>query len=260
MRFGEGPKGQYSAGLTCFIAAALLLAFVSLNVSAQPACKGPNKNDPGCGAEVVVAPAVVESVTVDWAGEKLVVRGSDLTNSTQVLIGGNPTPLPVANVDVSGVQLDVPFNADMAAEVSAAGSYNLTVDGTVQLSVYIESEVIDPLATGCPCAADWGAALGSLYTDKVTECIEIEGPLANDAADISGTILTDASDSAVYPHYPIGASFYPGEPDSSFCRLAQVNGDATVSDLVNLRINETQQQDCAAELALQVCSSIITLP
>ena len=148
----------------------------------------------------------------------------------------------------------------MASEVQTSGSYVLSADGTDQLTVYIESQIIDPAAAGCPCAADWAAELGGLWGTPETDCLEIEGPGANDPADISGTVLSVPGDPETYPQFPIGASFYPGQPGDSVCRLVQVNGDLTSTDLVNVRINETQQADCRAELDANVCATITPVP
>ena len=126
------------------------------------------------------------------------------------------------------------------------------VDGAVQLSVYVESQVIDPADILCPCETDWSTELGSLWGPPLnTECLEIVGLLTNDPADIAGTVLSDPPDGT---SYPIGASFYPGDPDNSTCRLVQVNGDASVVELVNRRINETQQYDCALLLQANICT------
>ncbi|MDX1460602.1 MAG: hypothetical protein R3348_06045 [Xanthomonadales bacterium] len=225
---------------------------------AAPPCKGPNKNDPGCGAEEPAPPpVVVDSVEVDWFNQSLVVRGSGLSGVTSFGLGGFAGPLATANV--TDIELDLVFNADMAGEVLQAGSYALTADGTQQLTVFIDSQIVDPAAAGCPCDTDWQATLASWGTPE-TECLEIEGPGSNDPADISGTVLTDPVDPAVYPHFPVGASFYPGLPNDSVCRLVQVNADASLNEIVNLRINETQQADCRALLATNVCSVITPLP
>lgn len=229
----------------------LILAFQALVQAQAPPCKGPNKNDPGCNSELAGASAIVESVTVDWLNEKMVVRGSGFTGSTSFLLGSSASPLGTANV--TDAELDLPFNSDMAAEVTSQGNYKLEVDGYVQLSVFIESQVIDPAATGCPCEADWATALGTLWGPQNTDCLEIVGPGSNDIADIAGTVHPDPPDDTTFPHYPIGASFYPGDPDSSVCRLVQVNADASSGDLVNLRINENQQAACAAALNANIC-------
>ena len=243
------------------LGAVLFLLAIHLPMAmAAPPCKGPNKNDPGCGEEApAVDPVVVDSVTVDWLNEELTVRGSGFTGATSFTLGTSAVPLPTT--DVTATLLNIPFNTDIAAEVITQGNYKLEADGTEQLSVFIESQIIDPAATGCTCELDWASELGLLWTDPPqADCLEIEGPGANDIADISGTVLTDPADAAVYPHYPIGASFYPGDPDSSVCRLVQVNADATAVDLVNLRINENQQADCAAALIANVCATVTPLP
>lgn len=92
------------------------------------------------------------------------------------------------------------------------------------------------------------------------DCLEIQGPSTNDIADISGTIFSDYPAGIVFPQYPIGASFYPGDPDSSVCRLVEVNSDATSTDLVNKRINENQQAACAVELKANVCATLTSFP
>jgi hypothetical protein len=230
-----------------------ILVVHSSLMAAQP-CKGPNRNDPGCpGAELEPPPppVVVDSVTVDWLNEKLVVRGSGFTGSTSFLLGSNATPLATAGV--TDTELDIPFSSVMASEVLSEGNYKLEIDGSMELSVYVESQIIDPGASGCPCQADWSAELGSLWGPENSECLEVVGLLTNDPADIAGTVLTDFTDASVYPHYPIGASFIPGDPDNSVCRLVQVNGDASVDELVNHRINETQQEDCALLLRANIC-------
>lgn len=230
-----------------------VLAFQS-SLMAAPACKGPNKNDPGCpGAslEPLPPPLAVDSITVDWLNEKLVVRGSGFTGSTSFLLGSNVTPLVTANV--TDTELDIPFSSVMASEVLSQGNYKLDVDGAMELSVYVESQIIDPGATGCPCQPDWSAELGGLWGPENTECLEIVGLLTNDPADIAGTVQTDFTDASAYPHYPIGASFIPGDPDNSVCRLVQVNNDASVDELVNLRINEAQQEECALLLRANIC-------
>jgi len=227
---------------------------IQTSVQAAPACKGPNKYDAGCpdaaAAEPALAPVVVNSVTVDWANEKLVVRGSGFTVSTSFLLGSSATPLVKSGV--TDTELDIPFNAVMQAEVPSQGNYKLDVDGTVQLSIFIESEIIDAADTGCPCAADWATELGLLWdpVERVTACYEITQP---GAADISGIILSGSSS------YPIGAAYYGDDPDSSVCRLVEVDGSATVVDLVNLRINVGQQAECAMEIENKVCDTVTTV-
>jgi hypothetical protein len=233
------------------LAVLLLMGAFQPSGFAAPACKGQSKNDPGCNQEVAAAAVVVDSVTVDWLNEKLVVRGSGLGGATSFVLG-NSVSLGVAIG--TDTELDIPFSLDMADEVQSQGNYNLLVDGVVQLSVFIESQIIDPLDVGCPCVSSWETELGvgNLWNPpvKTTECIEIEGPATNDIADIAGTIVSGPSD----PQYPIGASFYPGIPDDSVCRLVQINPDASQIELVNQRINEVQQAACATALNNNVCT------
>ena len=151
------------------------------------------------------------------------------------------------------------FDSQLAGEVLGQGSYVLTADGTPQLTVFIESQIVDPAAVGCPCEVPWQNDLAS-WGAPATDCLEIEGPASNDPADISGTVLSNPGDPTVYPHFPIGASFYPGLPNDSVCRLVQVEADATALDLVNLRINETQQVDCRSLLDTNVCATITPVP
>lgn len=233
----------------------VLLLLTSLPLLAAPPCKGPNKYDPGCPDAEEPAPAepdaVVESVTVDWFNQVIVVRGSGLSGVTEFLLGGNPTALATANE--SDTRVDLVFDANLSSEADTRGSYNLTVDGAVALSIYIEYPIIASSASECPCEADWDNELGSLWGTHVTPCPEIEGTGSNDIADIGAEILSDPLDATVYPHYFAGASFYPGVPADSYCTLVQLNGDATTAELVRSQINENQQSDCADALKDNVC-------
>ncbi len=239
-------------------------SLLSQVTAAAPACKGPNKNDAGCEAPAPEEPApeaasagLVDSATVDWIDQKVTVRGSALGGVTQFTIGGSAA---LTQANASDVQVDLLFDAAMAAAVVLEGSYSLKADGADVISIYFKSSVLDPAASGCPCDADWAAELGGLWGTPETECLEVSGPAVNDAADIAGTVLTNPDDTAVYPQFPIGASFIPGDPVNSVCRLVRVDGDATTTELVNLRVNEAQQADCAASLQLNVCGSTLPAP
>jgi len=242
-------------GTACRIVSVVgLCTLVQTGAVAAPACKGANKNDPGCpGAVVEAAPGTsVSSATVDWYNQKVVVRGTTLDTVVAFTLGGSGT---LTTAGVTATAVDLPFDPTVAGEVTEAGNYALSVDGAVALSVYFKSQVVDPGATGCPCGTDWATELGGLWGTPTSDCLQITGGGSNDPADISGTVLTDPNDPAVYPHFPIGAAFYPGDPVNSVCRLVQVNGDATVSELVNFRINENQQAECATLLQANVCAT-----
>lgn len=240
----------------------LLLTLVHVGATAAPSCKGPNKNDPECvtaeePAAPAAAPGTVDSATVDWFNQKLVLRGTGLDTVAAFTLGGS-VALTTDNVTPSS--LEIPFDADVAGEVTDSGNYALIADGAVALSLYFKSQVIDPGADpNCPCELAWSGAVPG-WSVPETECLEVVGGGDNDAADIAGTVLTDPNDPSVYPHFPIGAAFLPGDPVSSVCRLVQVNVDATTSDLVNLRINENQQADCAESLKLNVCATTVSAP
>jgi len=244
-----------TSNIVCTLAV-FSLYVVPFNASAAPACKGPNKNDPGCAVEpALVDPVVIDSVTVDWLNLKLVVRGSGFVPTTAFTLGTDPVPVVTANV--TDTQLDIPFNANIAAEVLTQGNYNLVADGTETLSVYVESQIIDPAATGCPCEGVWAGTTytGFTWGNQTADCVEVEGPASNDPADIAATILSNPSDPTVFPQYPIGASFYPGDPANSECRLVEIAADASVTDLVRYQINEQQQANCANVLKANVCAT-----
>ena len=231
---------------------------------AAPACKGPNKNDAGCNTDsgdseppVEAASSSVDSAVVDWLNEKVTLRGSALDTVVDFTLGGSTT-LSISPISPS--EVDIPFDSLVAGEVTIAGNYALKADGTDIVSIYFKSQVVDAAAVGCPCDGDWSTELSGLWGTPEAECLEIAGPGSNDIADIAGTVLTDPNDPSVYPQFPIGASFYPGDPVNSSCRLVQVNGDATTSELVKFRINEAQQADCAASLKVNVCATTIPGP
>lgn len=256
---------MYAQTLSRLVWALPLLLMFQIEATAAPACKGANKNDPGCPDAVepppepvsAVSAAIVDSVSVDWINQQLIVRGTGLAAVTAFSIGSS---VPLATANVTDTLLDIPFNTAFASAVTLKGNYVLKADGADVISIYFKSEVVDPAATGCPCSTEWATSLGGLWGSQETQCLEIEGPGVNDAADISGTILTDPNDPSVYPQYPIGAAFLPSDPVGSTCRLVQVDGDATVSDLVQVRINEGQQAACAATLKTNICASSTPAP
>lgn len=219
-----------------------------------PPCKGPNKNDPGCpGAEEpepVSGTPIVDSVTVDWAANKFIIRGTDLDSTTTYTLGGSALTAIGAS---SPAEVELLFDGTVAGEVTDEGSYSLKIDGNNAIAVYFVSSVVDPAATGCPCEADWATELGGLWGLDNTTCYELTAP---GVADLAGTILTNPADASVYPQFPISASFYATEPSSSSCRLVQINdADPIQQDVVNIRINANQQTDCAAVLQTNVCAT-----
>jgi hypothetical protein len=239
---------------------ALILAI--LNVSAFAAkpgpCEGPNKNDPSCQEPAPAEPPspaepvapIVHSASVDWANQSITIRGGDLDQITSLILGGTPLTVPTPATNASG-DMVLPFNADIAAEVSRRGNYLLTINGNDALSIFAVSEIITPTASVCPC--DWENALNSqpelsgAWANNITECTEIPG-------DISGIVLSDPNDVSVSPLFPFGAAFIATDPVSSVCRLVRVDNGGTTTDLLNERINTLQQIDCASALKVNICA------
>jgi hypothetical protein len=227
--------------------------------TAAPACKGPNKNDSGCApAEepppeeepAAAASAEVHNVTVDWFNQQLTIRGAGLS-AAAFSVGGSGPLTPVSATDSA---VEIPFDSALATEVDLAGSYQLKLDGVDALTVFFRESVVDPSAAGCPCETEWSTQLGTLWGPLNTDCVEVPGPGSNDAADIAGTVLSISGDPGSFPQFPIGASFYPGDPGASECRLVQLNADASSAELTRHRINETQQADCAVALKANICA------
>ncbi len=249
------------SGRFCQLAAlGAVLALVHPSVIAAPACKGPNKNDPGCpGAEEpppeeppveASLSTVVDSATVDWANERIIVRGVDLDTVIDFTLGGSG---PLSTGSVSAGEVELLFDATMAGEVSATGSYSLQVDGVDAISIHFITAVVDPLASGCPCDTDWAAQLGGLWSADQSTCYEITG---TGVADLAATVLSDPLNPAAYPQFPIGAAYYADDPLASVCRLVQINdSDPVQQELVNFRINATQQADCAVSLQTNICAT-----
>ena len=81
------------------------LALINSAYSAPP-CKGPNKNDPGCGSTAAAPPAVsVNRVWADWLNEEIIVEGANFSGSTTVSIAGAPATINAQ----TPTQLDVKF-------------------------------------------------------------------------------------------------------------------------------------------------------
>lgn len=242
-----------SIGLVIFFTVSTTNSF-----AAPGPCKGPNKNDPGCNEPPPPPPPVmvVNSAAVDWPNQQITVRGDGLDTAVNFSLGGsalNDVDLDIVNAN----EVNIPFNTDVANAITSKGNYQLNIDGTDVLSLFVKSQIISTTAIGCPCETGWAAELNTL---RAPECLELPGPDPLDNADIAGTVLSDSSDSSVYPHYPIGASFLPADPNNSVCRLVEVNEDASTNELVNIRINETQQEECATIVKNTYCDATVTLP
>jgi hypothetical protein len=225
-------------------------------------CSGPHKDDPGC--DVVPPPPdpiSINSTSIDWLNEKIIISGQNFSASTTVSIGGLPATIGSQSVN----QIEIPLDAAIAGIVK--GNHNLVIDdlpsaSSSAISLFVKAELINKDATGCPCGVVWATELAGLgWGTPGTNCFEIAGN-PGDPVDFTGTILTNPVDPAVYPHYPIGAAF-TAEPEESVCRLTRVTSPLdpeAVADLVKIRINREQQTSCREEMALNVCNSITPIP
>lgn len=243
-------KSSFSlAGSLIFLA-----TFSTTGFAAPGPCQGPNKNDPGCNDPPPPPPPaiVINSATVDWFNEKITLRGDALDTATDFVLAGS---VPITPLDVSASEVNLPFDTDVANAVPDKGNYQLNIDGTDVLSLFVKSQIVASDATGCPCEATWNTEIGG---QQAPECIQLLGNSSPDSADIAGTVYTDPLDITVYPQFPFGASFNPNDPVNSVCRLVQVDADATVTELANFRINETQQEECALLLTTTYCASVTT--
>lgn len=253
--------------LTVKILVALLMELAMINTlhahgDHSVPCSGPHKNDPGCLTSALSPAISVNSATVDWLNEKIIVRGANFSASTTITIAGQPTTIDSWTAD----QIEIPFDADIAG--IPKGNHNLVVNdapsaSTGFMSLFIKAEIIDLALAGCPCEAGWITELGALWapTTLTTDCFEITGGAGN-PEDIAGTILADSMDPAIYPHYPVGAAF-TADPNESVCQLTRINStlDPTaVTDLVKTRINRQQQEACRTTLVNNVCGTITALP
>jgi len=251
--------------LTARILVILLLEFAFLNTlhahgDHSVPCSGPHKNDPGCLVAALSPAIAVNSATVDWLNEKIIVRGENFSASTTITLAGLPATVGSQTAD----QIEIPFNAAIGG--IPKGNHNLVADdapssSTSSISLFVKAEIIDQALVGCPCDTAWSTELGGLWGGQQTDCFETTGGAGN-PEDIAGTVLSDSTDPAVYPHYPIGAAF-TAEPDESVCQLTQVSSPldlAAVTDLVKTRINRLQQADCRESLVNKVCKTITTLP
>ena len=238
----------------------LFLSVFNVSSFAAPGpCQGPNKNDPGCNDPPPPPPpaTVVNSATVDWQNQRITVRGENLDLASTFSLGGSVELIP-ADLAVTASEVNIPFNTVIADVVMTKGNYQLNIDGADLLSLFVKSQIIATTATGCPCEVSWSSELAGL--PPAPECLEISGPGLLDNADIAGTVYSDPNDPAVYPQYPFGSSFIAADPLNSVCRLVQINGDGTSSELANFRINETQQEECATILRNNYCAITTPLP
>lgn len=236
----------------------LLIQFLFINGAYSASCKGPHANDPGCTtpSAATASPVVINSVSIDWLNEKIIVYGDNFSGSTTVNIAG--VSATVSNQ--TSTQLDVAFLS------LPKGNHLLVANdpsGTDSISIYFKGYMVDSTLSGCPCEPDWSNTLGSLNlwnngtsttNTTGTVCYELDPGGSGNPVDIAATILSNPDDSTAYPVYPIGAAFTE-DPNESVCQLTRVD-ESGATNLVQERINRQQQAACRDILATNICNSI----
>lgn len=197
----------------------------------------------------IAAGAEVHSVHVDRVAEKILVQGSGFVPGTSFTLGG--VSVPTSNVTDS--ELDIAFGTQIYAAVQWEASYNLVIDGTDHLSIYIAAPITEPPppppppppsgGPDCPCIADWSAS--AIPQDNFSWCYY--GQDNNQLwmyAPRDNFVISTAFD-------PGNIFFDPVEPGNSisYCVLID-NGSYTVAEPV---VNIDQYADCENWMWRKIC-------
>ncbi len=116
----------------------------------------------------------IYSIQVDRGLQKIIVNGVDLDLATTVTLGG-VTVLPTA--PAASALMEIPFAAEVYNAVQWEGSYNLVLDGSERLSVYIDGPIEAPPppppppggGSDCSCIPGWSAN-ASIIADNWAYC------------------------------------------------------------------------------------------
>jgi hypothetical protein len=173
------------------------------------------------------------SAHVDREAQKIILKGSGFGQSTTVTLGG----VAVVKGNITNLELEIPFADEVYSAVQWEASYNLVVDDTNRISVYIDSPILSPPPPGgldCPCIADWEAA--GLAPSSLSCSDGIDGTQTFVFGIGGNTIISAAFD-------PNNIFFDENNPGNSlsFCALSQ-NNIYTVAEPV---VNQEQYLDCA---------------
>ncbi len=191
--------------------------------------------------------AEVYSVQVDRDEQKLIVTGTDFNNSTSVSLGG----IEVLKANVSADQFDIPFATAVYSAIQWEGSYNLILDDTVRISVYIDAPIVAPPpppppgGPDCPCITGWQAA--NVYPDTYL-CGDGEDGTQSyiyGSSFVDGSFLSAAFD-------PNNIYYDPLNPSNSisYCVLLDSSNNFLVSEPV---VNEDQYLDCYSWMWTNAC-------
>lgn len=183
------------------------------------------------------------SVHIDRHVEKIIVKGNGFTPSTSVTLGG----ISVNTANVTDTELEIPFATPVYLAIQWEGSYNLILDGSNRISIYIDAPIIAPPPPGgpdCPCITGWEAA--DIWDDSYLCGDGIDGTQQY----IYGSSFIDNSflSSAFDPNYILYDEDNPGE-SISFCAFIQ-NNEYIVSEPV---VNKDQYSDCYAWMWANAC-------
>jgi hypothetical protein len=179
--------------------------------------------------------AEIYNARVDRENQIIIIQGTGFVPSTTVTLGG--IEVPTANV--VGTQLEIPFAAEVYSAVQWEGSYNLIIDGTERISVYIDAPIVAPPPPGgpdCPCTSGWNNA--ALLVDSFLCGEGTDGSQSyfyGNSFDGNNWFISTAFDSnnIVYDDNNPGNAI-------SYCALVQGN-NYTVSEPV---VNQEQFDDC----------------
>ncbi|NQZ54512.1 MAG: hypothetical protein HRT93_09710 [Piscirickettsiaceae bacterium] len=182
------------------------------------------------------------SVHVDREGEKVVVKGSGLDAVTTVTLGGISVPISI----ITAAELEVPFGSEVYSAVQWEASYNLVIDGSIRISVYIDNPILAPSIGGpdCPCISGWEAS-----TIPIALCLEgIDNTPPYTQSYIIASWASGAIASAFDPNHIIFDAENPGN-SISYCALAD-NGSYVVAEPV---VNQDQYSDCNNWIRSNIC-------
>ncbi len=169
----------------------------------------------------------------------------DLNLASGVTLGGIPVPVNTLGPG----ELEIPFGVEVYSSVLWEGSYNLVIDGSVTLSVYIDAPIVAPPpppppgGPDCPCIAGWSSS--GIPQDNMSWC------LYGQDGDQLYTFATRNQWTISAAFDPGNLFFDPVAPGNSvsYCVLID-NGSYTVAEPV---VNIDQYSDCEAWLWRKIC-------
>ena len=183
--------------------------------------------------------AELYSVHVDRSTQKIIVKGSGFNQAMTVTLGG----IAVIKGNVTANELEIPFASEVYAAVQWEASYNLVIDGTNRISVYIDAPILAPPPAGgpdCPCLAQWQA-----YGFPYTFCGEgSDGTQSYIYASAYNAFLSAAFD-------PNNILFDPVNPGNSISYCALLENDTYI--VAEPVVNQDQYSDCYNWMWANVC-------